>query len=466
MKYNENAFDRIMEDYELDNLVTEKVVRSDAVKDGVFSQLGLGVKNKKKFNKKIFGFIAAAAALAVIGTSVIAVNPFKDAFKGYIGITDDVPVYAGDNVQISSDKANVELKGVVCDDTMLFATFEITKKDGTPFINDISDSYIQSFDQNYRNSRWEAFANSGKKDAGLLIDDDQKVFFTELAPNENDTQENYIEKMRWMGGRISYDFKDNKTIKGFLEYNNSNKYDFQGKTLGLSEGKIYIYTRGERIYNYQEMNNNAKYNFKIYKSQTDKIVEKYTPLLKENQIIDWVTENNSLYITTITEVDVDYKISFDVNYKPQNLFIKMDNTKEFDIAEGKITFDSIEITPFRAILKGISSGGLNWDQIGGSTLDTKNNMFYRYGGLDIVLKDGTIIKTGLGMSVNNDRIDGQPDLTGLNISYNKFCDDNFNFTAIDPANVKAVYLVGVKIYGDGSDTIPLVTRKKSEGWWR
>ena len=64
-----------MENYELEDVVTEKIVRSDAVKNSAFEQLGLGEKKKKHFNKKMFGFIAAAAALAVIGTSVIALNP-------------------------------------------------------------------------------------------------------------------------------------------------------------------------------------------------------------------------------------------------------------------------------------------------------------------------------------------------------------------------------------------------------
>ena len=48
MKYSENAFDRIMENYDLDGIVTEKVVRSDAVKNAAFSLLGLGSKKKIK----------------------------------------------------------------------------------------------------------------------------------------------------------------------------------------------------------------------------------------------------------------------------------------------------------------------------------------------------------------------------------------------------------------------------------
>ena len=462
----ENAFDRIMENYELDSIVTEKVVRSDAVRDGAFSQLGLGRK-KKKFNKRVIGIIAAAAAVAVVGTSVIAVSPFKDAFKGFIGIPDEVFVYAGDNVQITSDKSNVDLKGVVCDDYMLFATFEITKKDGTPFTDDLSKSYIRSANSKQRQKQVELFKAGGQKDNSLLISDDQQVFFKELAPNENDTQEEYEDKLIWMNGRISYDFKDKNTVKGFLEYTNSYpKYDFQGKTIELSEGKIYVYTRGECIYNYHEMNGTSKYNYEVYKSQSEKVVEKYTPLLAENQIIDYEVETESFYITTMTEVDVDYKISFDVNYTPQNLVVDMDINNDFDIADAKMSFDSIEITPFRATLKGIYLGEWNFSKISGGTLDEKNDVFYRYGGLDIVMKDGTVIRTD-GMSLNSGRVDEKiKDLVEFEISYNKFGDDDLNFTAINPENIKALYLCGVKIYGEGSDTIEVVSRKRSEGWWK
>lgn len=465
MKYNENAFDKIMESYDLDGIVTEKVVRSDAVKNAAFSQLGLGSK-KKKSNKKVFRLIAAAAAAAIIGTSVIAANPIKDAFKGFIGIPDDVFVYAGDNVQVTSDKSNVELKGVVCEDTMLFATFEITKKDGTPFTDDLSKSYIRSANSKQSQKQAELFKAGGQKDNSLLISDDQQVFFKELAPNENDTQEEYEDKLIWMNGRISYDFKDKNTVKGFLEYTNSYpKYDFQGKTIELSEGKIYVYTRGECIYNYHEMNGTSKYNYEVYKSQSEKVVEKYTPLLAENQIIDYEVETESFYITTMTEVDVDYKISFDVNYTPQNLVVDMDINNDFDIADAKMSFDSIEITPFRATLKGIYLGEWNFSKISGGTLDEKNDVFYRYGGLDIVMKDGTVIRTD-GMSLNSGRVDEKiKDLVEFEISYNKFGDDDLNFTAINPENIKALYLCGVKIYGEGSDTIEVVSRKRSEGWF-
>ena len=310
------------------------------------------------------------------------------------------------------------------------------------------------------------FKAGGQKDNSLLISDDQQVFFKELAPNENDTQEEYEDKLIWMNGRISYDFKDKNTVKGFLEYTNSYpKYDFQGKTIELSEGKIYVYTRGECIYNYHEMNGTSKYNYEVYKSQSEKVVEKYTPLLAENQIIDYEVETESFYITTMTEVDVDYKISFDVNYTPQNLVVDMDINNDFDIADAKMSFDSIEITPFRATLKGIYLGEWNFSKISGGTLDEKNDVFYRYGGLDIVMKDGTVIRTD-GMSLNSGRVDEKiKDLVEFEISYNKFGDDDLNFTAINPENIKALYLCGVKIYGEGSDTIEVVSRKRSEGWF-
>ena len=219
------------------------------------------------------------------------------------------------------------------------------------------------------------------------------------------------------------------------------------------------------------MNGTLEYKHERYKAQSEKVMEQYTPLLAENQIIDSgkydEEEDYCLYITTMTEVDVDYKISFDVNYTPQNLVVDMDINNDFDIADAKMSFDSIEVTPFRAVLKGRYFGDLNWNQIGGSTIDREKDVFYRYGGLDIVMKNGTIARTGLGMGFNCNLIDEKvKNLVEFEIHYDKFGDEDLNFTAIDPENIKALYLCGVKIYGEGSDTIEVVSRKRSEGWWR
>lgn len=435
MKYNENAFDKIMENYELDDIVNEKIVRSDAVKNSAFEQLGLGEKKKKHFNKKAVGFIAAAAALTVIGTSVIALNPLRDAFKGYIDIKDDVPVYAGDNVQIQSDKSNVELKGVICDDTMFFATLEITKKDGTPFTDDISKSYVLSYNK-------KELLNTTN---GLY--DDQQIFFSEFAPDENDTQEEYEEKMLRMVGHIDYDFMDKNTVKGFLEYNNERQYDFQGKTMKISEGKIYIYKIGECVYNYSEFNGNAKFNYDIYRVQVENITEKYKNLLKENQILDYKSGNNSIYIATIEETDVDYKVSFDVNYTPKNLVADIDTNKKYKIDDSEFRFDYVEIKPFKGIIKGTCKGEWNWEKLHGGMVNREQKVFYKYGALSVEMKDGTVAKTS-GMSCRGGYTDQtKKDIIEFEFGYEKFYDENDHFIAINPQNIKAIYFCDEKIYG-------------------
>ena len=417
MRYNENAFDKIMENYELEDVVTEKIVRSDAVKNSAFEQLGLGEKKKKHFNKKMFGFIAAAAALAVIGTSVIALNPLRDAFNGYIDIKDDVPVYAGDNVQIQSDKSNVELKGVICDDTMVFASLEITKKDGTPFTDDVDNSYIES--------------KGGENNI---------VFFQEDKPDTNDKEELLLAKC----GTVEYKFADEKTIKGFVQCNNYNPYstrDLQGKTLEVRNGTIWIYHKEKRIYNYNELNKNAKFDYNIYKSQTAKIEEEYKPLLASNEFIKCEWQDHSMYVISRTEVDIDYKISFEVNYTPQLMVLDIDKDKTYHIGESNINLESVEVRPLTVTITVICEGKFEFDRIFGQTIG------HKYGAMNIEMKDGRILRVGLEGSFNSGEDEENPNRLIFDLVYCEYYDDDCNMMGINTDDIKAIYFCDEKIYG-------------------
>ena len=408
MKYNENAFDKIMESYELDGIVTEKVVRSDAVKNRAFEQLGLGSK-KKKSHKKVFRLIAAAAAAAIIGTSVIAANPIKDAFKDYIGIPDDVFVYAGDNVQITSDKANVEVKGVVCDDTMLFAMLEITKKDGTPFTDDISNSYVEADVKH------------------------QQVLLSENKPDTNNEEELLFAKC----GTVEYNFADENTIKAFVKCDNS------GKTLEIHESKLFIYQKGETIYKYSDFNSGQNFDRDVYESQTAKIEEKYAPMLSENQFL--TKKGNCMYIETRTEIDIDYTVKFDVNCIPQMLTLDVDKNKSYQLGNGTLCLESVEIHPFSTTIIGTRNGILDFNKLFGHVDDGEN----KFGAMEIELKDGTILKTGLEGGYRNADKEHNPENNPMKviITFREYTDDDNNIIAINTDNIKAVYFCGEKIYG-------------------
>ena len=410
MRYNENAFDKIMENYELEDVVTEKIVRSDAVKNSAFEQLGLGEKKKKHFNKKMFGFIAAAAALAVIGTSVIALNPLRDAFKGYIDIKDDVPIYAGDNVQIQSDKSNVELKGIICDDTMVFASLEITKKDGTPFTDDVDNSYIE-----------------------LNGEENNIVLFQEDKPDTNDKEGLLLSKC----GTVEYKFADENTIKGFVIFDNSNPYskiDIQGKTLKVQNSTIWIYHKEKRIYNYNEFNNNAQFDYNIYKSQTAKIEEEYTHQLSSNEFIKCEWQDHSMYVISKTAVDVDYKISFKVNYTPQLMVLDIDKDKTYHIGKSCINLESVEVRPLTVTIKGTYEGEYELEMLTGQTVN------HKYSAMSMEMKDGSVVRVGLEAS-------GSGVKDGFILVYREYYDDNYNMMGINTDDIKAIYFCDEKIYG-------------------
>ena len=67
MKTNNNAFDKIMEDYNLDHVIINEGIDSEVIKNNAFEQLGLGGRKKKRFSKKaMISLIAAAVVAAVV----------------------------------------------------------------------------------------------------------------------------------------------------------------------------------------------------------------------------------------------------------------------------------------------------------------------------------------------------------------------------------------------------------------
>ncbi len=140
------VFDNMTENF--DEITVEENVEVDKqrVKEGIFSRLGM--KNtKKRFGKKLaFTLIAATLAIGIISTSVIAaVGTLKPAFgEIFSGDLNASHLYSGGNVSIHSydDNLSVELLGVSGDDTTAYASIQLTKKDGTSFLQ--SDKSILS----------------------------------------------------------------------------------------------------------------------------------------------------------------------------------------------------------------------------------------------------------------------------------------------------------------------------------
>ena len=69
--------------------------------------------------------------------------------------------------------------------------------------------------------------------------------------------------------------------------------------------------------------------------------------------------------------------------------------------------------------------------------------------MEIELKDGTILKTGLEGGYRNADKEHNPENNPMKviITFREYTDDDNNIIAINTDNIKAVYFCGEKIYG-------------------
>lgn len=105
--------------------------------------------NKKRTSKRPV-LIACAAALTlcvgVTAAGAAGLIDFAELFGGRLAVADNerasvlLAEVSGQHFEISSDDYNVELKGVVGDDTAVIGRIEITRKDGKP----VSDDFINA----------------------------------------------------------------------------------------------------------------------------------------------------------------------------------------------------------------------------------------------------------------------------------------------------------------------------------
>lgn len=124
----------------------------EKIKSEVFMQINGENKTKKKFSKK-FIVILAAAVLLVGGTiGAFATGTIQAIFKGYFkgAEVNDLGLYNGGNVEVQSDDYDVKLLGVMSDGEVAYSAMEITRKDGSPiveegyFINSSLDTFVKN----------------------------------------------------------------------------------------------------------------------------------------------------------------------------------------------------------------------------------------------------------------------------------------------------------------------------------
>lgn len=134
-------FDTIDEAYDIDEgSVTRNVdIDTDKIVNNVMTAIRAEKKSHRKHSRLPVILVAASVSTAIIGTSVLAStsvisNNFNNKYKGD---TSAITIYENDSFKFTTkdDNLKAEFIGLVGDEDFTVATVELTKKDGSTFLN-------------------------------------------------------------------------------------------------------------------------------------------------------------------------------------------------------------------------------------------------------------------------------------------------------------------------------------------
>lgn len=184
--------------------------------------------DKKKSGKKIIPILVAAAIVIAGTVGTFATGSVQSMFKELFNnnSVNSAGLYDGGNVELIScdDSLNVELLGITGDGEKLYSAIEVTKKDGSPII-----------DEDYDYPYFCVYEHPDQIPEGKTIDDYYacRAVYVDKSGNSSREKEGNLRTINSVKYSIS---EDNKSLKIFV-FSRISEGDLQnGRVTVTSEG--------------------------------------------------------------------------------------------------------------------------------------------------------------------------------------------------------------------------------------
>lgn len=419
---------------EENTVIKDTGVKTENVKETVMSTIKTSkTNNVRRFTKKtVFSLIAAAAAVAVLGTvSVGAAGGFNSTFGEYFAGQPAGGVFSGKDVSAESGKVNIDFKGIAGDDDQVVAVMTLKNKDGSPFVKTTDGTFFGQYN----------FAENGYQSDGTEYDVHIKKTLWDTVTNA-----------AVMGSSsIEYSLRDDSTISAMVVCDNSGVYNaksLKGQRLSISDSRIYAYTPVKTLYTAKDGIDNSS-------DILDELTEKYKDTLEDGQVImyDSLTERNAVIVAEMTEIDLDLNVGVTLNYRSNTRTIDSANGKTYEIGGGEWTVQSLTARSFSLELSSrcfeLNSNTADAMQITAEDMEDFDKIKERQNSfvpekLTVTLKDGSEYTTtrdhlGYGGGWN-----GSENFGEINAIY-AYTDKDGNAAALDPAEIVSVKYNGQEL---------------------
>ena len=416
MKKTRNIFNYMLnepENIDEKTIYENTGVNADNVKELVMNKIHESKSADKKNRKKkiTFTLIAAAAAVAVLGTTAAATGSFNSVFGEMLAGEMKGGMYAGGNVQVQSDDLDIDFKGIAGDKHEVYGMMTITKKDGSAFVENTDDYFFG----------YEAF--------------NEKVD-CKLSPMNQLIGKLWYFGQELQGGDITYTFKDANTVNAVIYY--GSQYNIIGETLTVNESKPLFYHTDEVLCTEEEISEFfANINENTDMSQTPYLIAQRDreSTLKDGQVFMF-DGNGNFVIASEYPFELKYDLSVKLNYK--------DTTKYLDEAKGKTvsynTCNEMTVTELEA-----HAFGLKLDMAYPTDDRNKINIIQNkfddniINHVEMTMQDGTVYTANEGGFYQSSNIQR------INFA---FSSDDWKKVVIDPDKITKVVYNGITIYGE------------------
>ena len=439
-KFIFDASENDIADISEETVIKDTGVKAEKVKEKVMKEIMLNKGYARITRKKtIISLIAAAAAIAVIGTvSVGAAGGFSDSFGEFFAGKPAEGVFSGGNVSISSDKVNVEFKGIAGDDNQVAAMMKLTNKDGSAFVDTTENVFLDEYD--YAD-------NSYPVNNKLTI--------------ETNLWDNIFAKGQPCTGVAEYSFDDKNTINMLVTCTSDSGTGLKGHRLTINSETIYAYKKVRTLYVPKDgdgytslVNEGGSAYLKTDDSVLEKMYEKYSSSLKENEVIRFNNTDSSVIVARQTKLTLDLNAGVTLNYKSTARSIDSAANREYTINDSKWNVDFINAKSFTIEMSAHTydldlsrefdfEDMVNWDEETTKKYEAYCESFYPRE-LTVRLSDGRIFKAG-------SRTIGLNSSSEIGVNYGnvkvtlEYTDEKGNSAALDPEDIVSITFEGQEL---------------------
>ena len=369
------TFKKVFDEFddEMMNIDTNSVCENididvDRIKGEVFMRLG-NEEKKKRTSKKVIVMLVAAAIIVFGAIGAYASGSLQYAFQGWFnGNLNTSGLYDGGKVDLKNDDDSLDIRllGVTSDDEKIFASIEVTKKDGSSVIdNDYSDPFAY-------------YATPDLLPENASMDD-----YRTCRASFTDANGNAVNALSSVNYSLS---EDNKALRLYISVLGFKGELQNGRVKVTSEGfgahkKIEFlakYVRGEEDYDWTE----------VEKRQKElNITDDDCFTLINGEFFEY-------YYGDVSYFDLPFEMSFDLNYATENNIEKTLSAKDAPNLVEPIAGDTkMEITPFGIYLFGQCDVNAAETELDAEEHTMRYHCFKNVGWDDtskVVLNDGTV----------------------------------------------------------------------------